>query len=129
MTRHLRLLPVCAGFLVLGSCSKDKAGEPSDCFPANYQVSYQTDIQPIIDKSCGSSTNCHAAGVTTRPSFVDYAAFKNELDNGLLEQHVVQDRYMPPVWGPDSVQFDAEECGEPERELIRLWIEQGAQDN
>lgn len=115
----------CAAVFLIASCAKDKAIEPAPCENFPTVVSYSNDIVPIINKSCGSSTNCHAPGASGgQPIYDDYAAIKEKVDDGKLHQRVIEQRDMPAPWGPDSVQIT--DC---ERELFRLWIEAGAPNN
>ena len=109
---------------LLASCGKEKAVEPSACFDPTFEVSFSQDIGPIINKSCGSATGCHAGGATPQPAYTDYASIKAKVDDGSLETRVLELREMPPSWGPDSVQIT--DC---ERELFKLWIEAGAPNN
>src|SRR5690606_18680780 len=109
MVKTILFLFACTGMVFIGmnSCSKETAAEPSPCFAPEYQVSFSNDILPIIEKSCGTATDCHSAGaVGGQPAYVDYASFKLKVDDGKLHQRIVVDKTMPPSYAPDSAKLD-----------------------
>ncbi len=118
------VLLVGAGVFLAISCSKDKAEEPSECYPGTFQISYQDHIVPILNKSCRSATGCHATGASPQPAYTDYNALKAKVTDGTLENRILVARDMPALWGPDSVEIT--DC---EREMFKLWIEAGAPNN
>lgn len=76
-------------------------------------TSYSIDIKPLLITDC---MGCHS------PSFHDfstYAGTKTDVDNGLLELHVLKLKDMP-VGGPLS---------QTDRDKIQCWIDKGAPNN
>lgn len=45
--------------LVVFSCKKEKAEEPTTPTPTPLVVSFATDVQPIFAASCGTGNTCH----------------------------------------------------------------------
>lgn len=86
-------------------------------FPAA-NLSYQTDIDPIIQASCAIS-NCHD-GSTTLPDFTDFATLQARANNqsGGVRQRVKTGDM------PRSGSLNAEEIA-----AILCWIDEGAQNN
>lgn len=77
-------------------------------------ASYSKDIAPIVAKNCG----CHGPG-SLKGDFSFYDGIKVPAQNGLLEQHVLIKKDMPPK-GP---------LPEEDRKKIRCWLNNGALNN
>ncbi len=114
------------GFSFFYACTNDEALEPTPC-DIYGDVSFKDDIQPVLATYCyfpGTDQACHAAQGGSAPgAFEDYAGVQAKLN--LFPKRVLQDKDMPPEYsteGPTQMQT----C---DLELLRLWIEQGAQDN
>jgi len=110
-------------------CSKDEIGtdspEPPDqennpC--ENITATYADDIRPIIDASCAIS-GCHVPGGEGSGDFEDYNGIKEKADSGNLMTRVVVLGDMPPANSTGPVPTAMQ------RNLIRCWIEDGAQMN
>jgi hypothetical protein len=106
-------------------CTRDKSITPNTCNIAQDSViSYSQNILPLVNRSCGAGTDCHGAGASFQPVINDYASVKAAVDNNSLQFHMFEIMDMPPSYGADSTQIN--EC---ERELFRLWVQQGAPNN
>lgn len=109
-------------FGVVASCSDDE--EPTimddDCTNAN--VSYQSDILPIINSSCALS-GCHVAGFNNG-DYTSYAGLKAKADSGRLNARVVIDQSMPPSNSPGP-----KTLSDAQIEAFKCWIEAGAPEN
>ena len=94
--------------LFLDSCQEPEA---IDC-----EVSYQSDLIPIIKASC-SSSYCHGS---TTPSFENYEDIKTVVENGRLYEQIVELKSMPK--GNDDFPPGY-------RDLFACWIESGGLNN
>lgn len=118
MKRQRRFLSylIITSLIVLGGCYYDNAEElypnQENCAET---VSYATDVEPIISANC-AIPSCHSnAQNPTLGSYADVSA------NAERVKIRVTEGTMPPPSSPD---LTAEEI-----ELIRCWVDQGAQDN
>ncbi len=111
--------------LFIWACHADNE---EDLFPeemtksldSNKVVSYSMEIEPIINAKCATS-GCHVAGGTGNGHLTNYNEVKLKVDNGSLRNRVLNDprNPMPPSGAlPNS-----------EKDLIRLWLDQGAKNN
>jgi hypothetical protein len=79
------------------------------------EVSYSTDISPIIQMSC-ATTACHTQGGFANGNFDDYAGVKAKVDNGSFRQRVLVDKDMP-LGGSLS---------DEELAILEAWLDNGA---
>lgn len=112
-----------AGLMLFHSCYYDHPPEAAPIDPD--EISFQTHIVPIFQKSC-STTNCHDG--TTPPNLKADAAWR-ELQNGghinlvlptqssLYRAVEYIENPMPPG-GPQLPELD--------RQLILVWIQKGS---
>jgi hypothetical protein len=112
----VRLILVC--FLV--ACDANNNGDGTD----TPKYTYYKDIQPIVDRSCGS---CHVQGGSGPFPLDNYDALYTLRE---LAREEVVNRQMPP-W------FTSKECAtyendksltDEEIEMFDLWVEQGAEE-
>ena len=89
---------------------------PVTCDVTN--VTYSTDIVPIINTTCATS-GCHVAGGSGPGDFTTYAGLKAKVDNGSFVNRVLVQKNMPPS-GPLS------DCNEAK---LQKWIDDGALNN
>ena len=82
------------------------------------EVSFSTDIFPIIQMSCATSA-CHSPGGFANGIFNNYAGVKAKVDNGALRQRVLVNKDMPP----------GESLTDQELATIKAWLDNGAPDN
>lgn len=116
---------VCIFFTGHWNCTRDKSITPNTCnIDQDSVISYSQNIQPLVSRSCGAGTDCHGAGAAFQPVINDYSTMKTAVNDNSLSFHMFEIMDMPPSYGPDSTQITG--C---ERELIRIWVEQGAQNN
>jgi len=117
---YLWLVVAVVGFSVFYSC-EHKTYEPTEL----REVNFQDEVLPIFQTSCGIS-GCHDAGTAEKGYvYVDYASVmksvvagdpaKSEAYSAIIQK---LGGYMPP----------ANPLNEESRSLIRIWIEQGAQN-
>ncbi len=108
------------------ACTNDQALEPTPC-DIYGEVSFKDDIQPVLATYCyfpSGTQACHAAQGGTAPgAFEDYTGVKAKLD--LFPKRVLEEKSMPPQYSSDGP-IQMEPC---DLELLKIWIEQGAQDN
>jgi hypothetical protein len=118
-------LIILLGALFLSSCLKDKTIEPvvEPDGPCAVEVSYTTDIRPIIESSCktqaGPGTGCHDAWIDNYSqinSLINTGSWQNRCFT-LLDMPV-----MPNTWNIDSLSSD-------EIQTMECWIEQGYPEN
>ena len=110
------------------SCSSDDSDptvnpDPDMMDPCTSITStYAADIRPIIDLTCALS-GCHVAGGSGDGNFESYNGVKAKADNGSLVSRAVTGGTMPPSnsSGPSLT--------ETQKNLIRCWVEDGAQNN
>ena len=85
-------LIICTLFLLAG-CGKNSGGNPAPPDPcAGLTVKFATEVQPIINSTCATSTSCHAAGsVNSGGPLTDYnlifakrSNIKFQIENGLM---------------------------------------------
>lgn len=100
------------------SCAKDKLpAENEDC---TIEVTYQSDIKPIIDKSCAYA-GCHVVGFI-KGNHTSYTSLKPQLDNGLFKKWVLDERQMPPQYAPAD---KPKSLTQEEINLINCWVKSG----
>lgn len=131
----LLVLPV---FLTI-SCTKDIG--PYEPEVVLTTVSFSTDIQPIFDTNCIS---CHNTANNQFYAYLDlsngvsYADLVNVTSNGYApnKRVVTGDAAASVLWGKvnNSLAFGSNmplggELSSAEKELIRVWINEGALDN
>lgn len=109
------------GCVLLSSCYYDIESElyPEGCDTPQI-VSYEQDVQPIIDLNCAIS-GCHALGGEAPMLLVSYEGIKEIIESGDFEFRVFESLEDPM---PPSGQL-----GDCDQELILRWINQGALDN
>ncbi len=121
LKQFLPVLILCIGTFAI-SCGDDENPEPGDIDCTGLTPSFMNDIKPIVDATCALA-GCHVANFNSG-DFTDYDGLKEKVDNGSVNQRVLQDMDMPPsnTNGPT-------ELTEEEIRLIHCWIEIGAPNN
>ena len=79
-------------------------------------ISFRIDIVPILNLNC---IGCHSTG-DAQGDFQNYDGVKAKADNGILKYRVCSVKDMPVPPGSIS---------DADRQKIKCWIEQGAQNN
>lgn len=110
-----KLLLLLSGFFLFG-CAMDNEEELANKMPCG-EVSFATDIQPIIQTNCAVS-GCHVPG-TGLPDYTDKQVIFSLANK--IKTYTSQ-RIMPPA---DSGIILTQE----EIDLIACWVDDGAQDN
>lgn len=98
------------------------AATAPDSAPADYQVTFNKDIAPIVFSHCSV---CHHPGQVAPFSLLKYEDFRKRAKQ---IGEVVQKRYMPP-WLPKSGQHafaDDRSLTSQQIDLIERWVGQGA---
>lgn len=103
--------------LVTGCKKKDKKDDLNNLDCSKINSSYSADVKPIIDGNCLSS-GCHGAG-SANGDFTTYAGLKAKVDNGSIDNRVIQQRTMP-ING--SLAMD-------DLKKIKCWLNSGASNN
>jgi hypothetical protein len=127
---HSVYIAFVATLLLTSSCSFNNF---EDLKPAvgpcdTVQVSFATDIIPIMERNCSNQSfnnfngDCHQSG-SPIADYTIYAGVKAKVDEGKLEQRALIEKTMPPTFSngprPDSTEL----------QMIMCWIESGAPDN
>ena len=120
-----KALPILSAILVLSQgCYYDNEEElyefqdqlnQSNC--DDVDMSFANDIMPIIEGNC-SITGCHLTG-GNGILLEDYNTVKVRVDNGSLQNVVIDAQTMPPAGPLDQCQMDQ----------IESWITAGALNN
>lgn len=101
--------------VTLAGCREKDDMSGFDCTVTN--AKYSTDILPIVTASCVKS-GCHDAG-SSKGDYTTYDGLKAKVDNGTLQERVVEKQNMPK--GGDLL---------PEqRARIKCWIVAGGPNN
>lgn len=120
-----------AFMVLLASCAKDKAIEPSDtidtvgCMQPGQTITYYNDIQKILETNCTNEDfgPCHQSGTPNGPEldFSTYEGIKAKADDGTLIDRVItnQDMPSPATTGPQTLS----DC---DKSKIQTWVNQGA---
>lgn len=118
MVRPILICLSIIGILVT-SCYRDKEELLyGDVMCDTDQVSFSTDIMPIISSSCAIS-GCHVQGGSGVGIFENYTQVKDKVDNGSLRQRVVVQMDMPPAPPLSDCQI----------QHIEAWLDAGAPNN
>jgi len=125
MTRNLFSLLIA--LLFLQSCYYDVETElyPTNSCTLPDQVSFSTDILPIIEATC--TTSCHTPGTSGEGSgvFIDnanttaYEGIMVAVNSGTFESSVITQRTMPKGSALSSCHYD----------MINKWLVQGSPNN
>ena len=124
MTRLFLCLGLMAG--LLWACGDDDSEDQLDC--TQETVTYDTDILPIINRSCGT-VGCHNQDDPTDAP-LDYRTYNGMLTplqggiNSRVAVRVLDQMTMPPDTVPDSKKLSS-----ADRELFRCWLENGFPEN
>jgi len=118
------ILVLVLGLIVsLSACKKDSA-DPIDTCATPEEVSFSTDIQPIMDTSCAYS-GCHTVSFSSG-DFTSYEELAEKAESGSLLARVVNNKDMPPSYAPDDKPQELSSC---DIELVLSWINAGYPNN
>ena len=115
--RYLILFILSTTMVLLLSCKKNKKEDLNNLDCSNISSGYSSNIKPIIDGNCLSS-GCHNAG-SANGDLTTYAGLKAKVDNGSIDNRVIQQRTMP-ISG--SLAMD-------DLKKIKCWLNSGAPNN
>ena len=113
-----------AGFLAICGCAADALAEPVE-MPCTEEVrTYETDIRPIIERTCAYS-GCHLGGAPG--VYNDYSGLVPQLESGSFRERVILQRDnpnlgMPPNYAPEGRALD---LTPRELDLISCWLDAG----
>ncbi len=119
MNKVFFLTIICIAFLgLVFSCKKkDKKDGLNNLDCSAISSGYASNIKPIIDGNCLSS-GCHNAG-SANGDFTTYAGLKAKVDNGSVDNRVIQQKTMPLS---GSLAMD-------DLKKIKCWLNSGAPNN
>ncbi len=105
------------GLGIITACRKDKSDDLNNLDCSKISSSYSSNIKPIIDANCLSS-GCHNSG-SVSGDFTTYAGIKVKVDNGSIDNRVIQQKNMPPT---GSLSID-------QLKKIKCWLNSSAPNN
>lgn len=111
----LPLLGVCLNVII--SCKKNKKDDLNNLDCSKISSSFAANVKPIMEGSCLTS-GCHNAG-STNGDFTSYAGIKAKVDNGSMDNRVIQTKNMPLS---GSLSMD-------QLKKIKCWLNSGAPNN
>jgi hypothetical protein len=115
---YLLFAGIIAGILLFGSCEK-VVYPPFEIEPPD-SVSYSLDIQPIWDSKC---VNCHNG--QRDPDLRPEESYNALIDGGQINtSDPAESDLMKKLYGTHDSR-----ATEGEKQLILLWIEEGAKNN
>jgi len=109
---------------LIGSCKHDPIiPDPEPTFCEINNPMYSDTIKAIISLNC-SYTGCHGAGAVFG-DFTSYASMLSRLDNGKIEERVIDMKDdtmvgMPPYYAAGPVDLT-----DSELELFKCWLDNG----
>ena len=123
MKNLIKILLLLSMGLFLNSCYYDEF--PEDVVDVPDVVSYQTDIMPLWEGEC---VNCHSGNVAPdlRP-----ANSYNSLLNGYVEKGNSAESilYLSLIHAPGVTPMPGTQWPASKTELVKAWIDQGAENN
>jgi len=110
---------------LLIACTNDSAEEPnvSECDLS--EVSFKTDVLPIIERSCSYASNCHATAAGNG-DFTAYETLQEDLDNGKFADRVLLKKNMPPTYADEDRPKTLDDA---EISIIQCWADGGYLNN
>jgi len=103
--------------LLLHGCKKNDNNDLNNLNCSKINSVYSSDIKPIIEGSCLSS-GCHNSG-SANGDFTTYPGLKAKVDNGSLDNRVIQQKNMPLT---GALSMD-------DLKKIKCWLNSGAPNN
>lgn len=105
-------------------CTNDALPEPTEIPCSDMTPTYETDIAPIIERTCAYG-GCHLG--TAPGIYTSYEGLLGQLEDGIFRTRVIADRAdpvegMPPNYAPDDRDQDLTEA---ELLLIECWLDAG----
>ena len=117
--------------LIFTSCTADRLEEmPPSTFCDTLQVSYNLQVNDIIDTNCAFS-GCHVTGSAAPGNYATYNSMTPFLTDREFKRFVIDfrnnpDLGMPPNWPTNPGPKDLTEA---ELEIISCWVENGYPEN
>jgi hypothetical protein len=104
-------------FVVLGSgCTKDE-DPPNNTIDCNIPKNFSVNVNPIIQTTCASDINCHAAGSFNGPGAL--TSYQQIFNARVGIRTAVISRFMPQNSSLTTAQINTIVC----------WIDNGAPNN
>jgi len=107
------------------ACTNDSADQPNSTECSLTDVSFKTDVMPVIERSCAYVSSCHGSGASLG-DFTAYETLKEDLDNGKFAFRVLQKRDMPPTYAPEERPKSLDDA---EINIIQCWADGGYLNN
>jgi len=122
----LRLAGIlCLASIVFTACTNDET-DPADQVECDIpDVSFNTDVNPIIERSCAYVATCHGSG-SSLGDFTTFETLQEDLDNGKFAERALSKRDMPPQYAPEDRPKMLENA---EIAIIQCWADGGYQNN
>jgi cytochrome c553 len=124
MIRNVKITPLILGLLLFAGCTyhneEDYFADSNDTCNTN-NMSFQTDIQPILQSSCVS---CHNSGFAS--GGINLEGFENVkplAQSGLLSKVINHANGVP------AMPMNTDKLSDCTINKIDAWIEQGVKDN
>jgi len=113
---------LAVSIFIFNACSSDEADEATNCAENISNVSFSTDITPLLTTYCyfDGDNSCHNGGAPG--DFQTYDGVNQALTK--IEDRTLTQKNMPPDYstGPTSLT----DC---DLERLQVWIDEGAQNN
>lgn len=123
MMRYLGSI-VLATF-IFTACTNDQADEPNAVECNLPDVSFKTDVMPVIERSCSYQSSCHASGAANG-DFTTFETLQEDLDNEKFANRVLVSKDMPPQYAPEG---HPKSLDDAEIMIIQCWADGGYQNN
>jgi len=106
------------------ACTNDQTSPSTFSCDDIDEVSFKTDILPIIETSCSYSSGCHGDG-SALGVFNTYEGIKPEIDSEDFRREVLIENTMPPSYATQGpTELTSMQLG-----LIDCWVEEGYPNN
>jgi len=123
LMRYLGIMAIAT--FIFSACTNDQADEPNAVECNLSDVSFKTDVMPIIERSCSYQSSCHSSGASNG-DFSAYETLQEDLDNGKFANRVLQKKDMPPQYAPEG---SPKSLNAAEIVIIQCWADGGYQNN
>lgn len=123
LMRYLGIMAIVA--FIFSACTNDQADEPNAVECNLTDVSFKTDVIPVIERSCSYRSSCHGSGATNG-DFTSYETLQEDLDNGKFANRVLQKKDMPPQYASED---RPKSLNDAEINIIQCWADGGYQNN
>ncbi|WP_163714070.1 hypothetical protein [Mangrovibacterium lignilyticum] len=96
--------------------------------PTDEPVSFGTDILPIFSSGSPQCIQCHKPG-SQAPDLTEANAYQSLKGSKYIDEANPEQSYIITHVGPDSNSHTQRHLSAADVEYIRVWVEQGAENN